>query len=172
MADTTAIYGWPYQEATDPPDGASLGQDLAEAIEATVDSIDDRVDTAETDITALETANTPVSVSGATVGSAATNFAVNDAVARTTHGGKIVYIRLDINSNNAITATAGNIADTTIFTVASAYRPTEFTNANFSANPGTGEAQLNADGTVVIRTADANIAINGDLRMAFMFIKS
>lgn len=50
MADTTTIYGWPYQEATDPPDGASLGQDLAEAIETTVDGIDDRVTAAETDI--------------------------------------------------------------------------------------------------------------------------
>lgn len=51
MADTTPVYGWPYQEASDPPDGATLGQALAEAIEATVDSIDDRLDTAESAIT-------------------------------------------------------------------------------------------------------------------------
>lgn len=43
MADVTPEYGWPYQEASDPPDGASLGEDLALAIEATVESIDDRV---------------------------------------------------------------------------------------------------------------------------------
>jgi hypothetical protein len=49
MADTTAIYGWPYQELTDPPDGSAVGQDLAEAIEATVDGIDDRVTALETD---------------------------------------------------------------------------------------------------------------------------
>jgi len=55
MADTTAIYGWPYQEPTDPPDGADLGKDLAEAIEATVDSIDDRVDTAEATLVSLDT---------------------------------------------------------------------------------------------------------------------
>lgn len=48
MADTTAIYGWPYQEATDPPDGAAVGQDLAEAIEATVDGLDDRIDAYDT----------------------------------------------------------------------------------------------------------------------------
>lgn len=53
MADTTSIYGWPYQEAADPPDGAQLGQDLAEAIEATVDGLDDRLDTAEARVTAL-----------------------------------------------------------------------------------------------------------------------
>jgi len=51
MADTTPIYGWPYQEATDPPDGAAVGKDLAEAVEATVDSLDDRLDTAESAIT-------------------------------------------------------------------------------------------------------------------------
>src|SRR5688572_7086201 len=42
MADTTARYGFPFQEATDPPDGASLGQDLAEAVEATIGDIEDR----------------------------------------------------------------------------------------------------------------------------------
>lgn len=47
MADTTAIYGWPFQEVDDPPNGATLGQELAEAIEATVDSIDDRVSVLE-----------------------------------------------------------------------------------------------------------------------------
>ena len=53
MADTTPTYGWPYQELGDPPDGADLGQDLALAIEATVDSIDDRLDTAEATLAAL-----------------------------------------------------------------------------------------------------------------------
>lgn len=41
MADTTTRYGWPYQEGSDPPDGANLGQDLAEAIEATVGDLED-----------------------------------------------------------------------------------------------------------------------------------
>lgn len=45
MADTTARYGWPYQEAGDPPDGAGLGQDLAEAIETSVGAIEDAADT-------------------------------------------------------------------------------------------------------------------------------
>lgn len=42
MADTTARYGFPFQEATDPPDGASLGQDLAEAVETTIADLEDR----------------------------------------------------------------------------------------------------------------------------------
>ena len=47
MPGTTTIYGWPYQELADAPDGPNLGQDLADAIETTVDSIDDRVDALE-----------------------------------------------------------------------------------------------------------------------------
>lgn len=54
MASTTANYGWPYQDPTDPPDGASLGEDLAVAIdaqvaanEADVVAIDARLDLVE-----------------------------------------------------------------------------------------------------------------------------
>lgn len=36
---TTPTYGWPYQSLTDPPDGPSLGEDLALAIEATVSAL-------------------------------------------------------------------------------------------------------------------------------------
>lgn len=36
----TPVYGWPYHELTDPPDGAALGKNLAEAIEASVSRID------------------------------------------------------------------------------------------------------------------------------------
>jgi hypothetical protein len=54
MADTTTRYGWPYQEASDPPDGGALGQDLAEAVEISLGSVDDRVGDAETNIIALQ----------------------------------------------------------------------------------------------------------------------
>lgn len=53
MADTTTRYSWPYQEATDAPNGPALGKDLAEAIETTVGAIDDR-----------ETAKNAVSTAG------------------------------------------------------------------------------------------------------------
>jgi hypothetical protein len=58
MPDTTTRYSWPYQEATDPPDGPALGQDLAEAVETTVGAIDDRLDDAEDDIDLLQAADT------------------------------------------------------------------------------------------------------------------
>lgn len=42
MAGTTARYGFPYQEGTDPPDGASLGQDLAESVETSLGALADK----------------------------------------------------------------------------------------------------------------------------------
>lgn len=39
MSAITPVYGWPFQQLPDPPDGASLGEDLALAIEATVASL-------------------------------------------------------------------------------------------------------------------------------------
>lgn len=40
MAGTTTNYGWPYQQAADPPDGASLGEDLAVAADADLAALD------------------------------------------------------------------------------------------------------------------------------------
>lgn len=55
MADVTTRYGFPYQEAADPPDGASLGQDLAEAIDTALGTVEDAADTR---LDALEAADT------------------------------------------------------------------------------------------------------------------
>jgi hypothetical protein len=55
MADTTTRYGFPFQEATDPPDGAAVGQDLAEAVEASLGTVEDAADTR---LDALEAADT------------------------------------------------------------------------------------------------------------------
>lgn len=47
MPGDTTRYSWPYQSLGDAPDGAALGSALATAVEATVGSIDDRVDALE-----------------------------------------------------------------------------------------------------------------------------
>lgn len=71
MADTTSRYGFPYQETTDAPDGPALGQDLVEAVESALGtledaleaadtSLDSRLDTAESDINTLETRVTKI----------------------------------------------------------------------------------------------------------------
>lgn len=58
MADTTPRYSFPFQEAGDPPDGGSLGQDLAEAVETSLGTLEDnaesRLDALEADVTDLQ----------------------------------------------------------------------------------------------------------------------
>jgi hypothetical protein len=45
--DTTTRYSLPYQESTDAPNGPTLGKELAEAVEAAVGDLDDRVTAVE-----------------------------------------------------------------------------------------------------------------------------
>lgn len=47
MADVTTRYSFPYQEAADPPDGAGLGQDLAEAVETALGDVEDDLEAAD-----------------------------------------------------------------------------------------------------------------------------
>lgn len=54
MASTTNIYGFPFPEDDDAPAGFSQIEDLAEAVETTIDGIDDRLDVAETNITSSQ----------------------------------------------------------------------------------------------------------------------
>lgn len=47
---TTPVYGWDYQTLADPPNGASLGENLANDIEATVTALNTRVVATEADV--------------------------------------------------------------------------------------------------------------------------
>lgn len=112
-----------------------------------------------------------VMVKDTTVGTTASGFTVSVQLVRTGLNGKLIYFKLDTVNTAAITATSNNIADTTVFTLDAAYRPTELTSCVFSSNPGTGECQINPDGTVVLRTADATIAASSNIRLAHTFMK-
>jgi hypothetical protein len=155
----TSNRGYTYPDSTGSVEVWTHFEEMAEDIDADVQGVvDDHL--------------TPVPYSGAGVGSAATNFAVNSANARTLIDGKLVYLTIDVNTNNALTASSGNISDVTCFTLVAALRPTEITGCLYSANAGTGQMQINPDGTIVIRTLDVNIAAGGDLRFSHSYIKS
>ena len=61
---STPIYGLRYQELGDPPDGPALGKNLAEDVEDVVNGIDQRLQTTETDVAALQSATAHIIDSG------------------------------------------------------------------------------------------------------------
>jgi hypothetical protein len=72
----TPIYGLPYSALTDPPNGAAQQQDLAEAVETELSTVNGRVDTTNSDVAALDTrvADTETKVAAAkTAGTSLTN---------------------------------------------------------------------------------------------------
>ncbi|MEV0902885.1 hypothetical protein [Actinoplanes sp. NPDC049802] len=69
MAATTARYAFPYQEATDPPNGATLGQNLATAVEASLGTVEDAHD-ARLDVLEARTTGKPIGRATQTVAQA------------------------------------------------------------------------------------------------------
>ncbi|MET0419318.1 MAG: hypothetical protein ABW022_25170 [Actinoplanes sp.] len=104
-------------------------------------------------------------------GSNASGFTAASAIVRTGLNGKLVYFKLDTVNTSTLTASGGGVADTTVYNLNTAYRPTEITNTIFSANNGTGEVQLNPTGEVVLRTLDVNITGGANIRMVFNYIR-
>lgn len=155
MGDLTTNRG--YRKPTTTDSAASLTsywRNLADDVDADVQAI-------------IATYLTPVK--NTDPGTIAVGFTVSSVLTRTLMGGKDIYLKIDVVNTSTITPTTNNITDTTIYTLDAAYRPTEVTSSVFSANPGTGEVQINSDGTVVLRTADATISAASNIRMVFKY---
>lgn len=56
MTVYTPVFGWPYQALLEPPDGPNLGEDLALAIEATMQNLQSRVQQVEQSVAVLNVA--------------------------------------------------------------------------------------------------------------------
>lgn len=118
------------------------------------------------DLQDLQDGLTPVEDNS--IATAAANFTVTSGVARTIAGGKIIKILLNITSTNAITATSGNIGDVTVCTIDAAYRPTADVHSSIAGTGSqTGEAILNTNGTVVIRSLSDSSSAGAAFRMDF-----
>lgn len=128
----------------------------------------------DTDIGAIMSAYlTPVKVNTvASVITAAANFTVTSAVARTLCNGKFVHVRLTVTTTNALTATSGDITDVTCGTLAAAYRPTETISAPVDGNShSVGVCVVMTDGTISLRAFADTVAALGGLTISFTFIK-
>jgi hypothetical protein len=127
---TTPVYGWDYQSLSDPPNGATLGQNLALDAEATVAALDARLVLAEADV-ALRYRSTQVvssAVAAVTFSSIPTTLRKLEIVwtARSTTAAVAANLRLRVNNNSGAlyssnfiqqnnTTITGNIQSATTF---------------------------------------------------------
>ncbi len=109
-------------------------------------------------------------VEDTSIGTAAANFTASTTLVRTAMGGRDVYLFLIINTTNALTATGGNITDTTMFTLDTAYRPSEAINCAIGNGSVSGEAVINTNGTVQVRAASDTIAAGTNIRLTARYI--
>jgi len=114
-----------------------------------------------------------VTTTTATLGTVATGFTVVDVRGATLLGGKLIHVDLYITRSGAsITATTGNIPDTTMFTLNSAYIPTHEVSCVWSNGTQSGEAVINTSGQVNLRTASATVTSGDNIRLTAVYIKS
>jgi len=112
-----------------------------------------------------------VTTTTATIGTVASGYTVNDVRAATLCGGKLIDIDIYVNNTAAITATTGNInPDITIFTLNSAYWPTHTIPAVFGNGAVTGEAVINTDGTINLRSASDSLGAGTNIRVHATYI--
>lgn len=92
---TTPVYGLPFQGLTDQPDGASLGEDLALAVEAELARIDGDVSGIDTRVTTLEGTSLLVASSYKTSGdtSTAPAFVITHSLTFTAVSGEVYTAR-------------------------------------------------------------------------------
>lgn len=104
-------------------------------------------------------------------GTVAAGFTATASYARVALGGKLIYFRLELTNTSGITSTSNNITDTLVFTLDADYRPSENAGGVWSANPGTGEFQVFANGNVTLRTGDATVAASSSVRLSCTYMK-
>jgi hypothetical protein len=157
MADTTANRGYPYPESTDTIDVPGDIQALADAVDADVEDLGSTTDT-----------NDP--------GAVQAGFTLWTAGAKGTLalGGKLVQVWLDLNNASALTATGGNLSDTTCYVLDAAYRPDadHYVPFNFQTGAVQGSGQIFPDGTVSLQAATATVPSGSHIRIQAVYLKA
>lgn len=107
----------------------------------------------------------------ADVGTVASNFTVNDVRAAVSLGGALVDLDLYINTSNAVAASGGNLADTTMFTLVDALRPSHAKSCSFGNGSVGGEAIINTDGTINLRSASDTVTAGSNIRLSACYLR-
>jgi hypothetical protein len=92
-------------------------------------------------------------ITDTTIGTAGAGWVTQTGTsARTALGGKLITVVFVIQRTLALTATAGNVTDETMFTLDAAYRPADAVNMALGTGTETGEAILTSAGLLQIRS--------------------
>ena len=110
--------------------------------------------------------------SDSSIGLPASGFSDTGCFAFTALDGKLIEIRFFLTNTSAITATTGNITDTTAFTVDAAYRPAAERSLSWNNKTVGGTAVLNTDGTLVLCTASDSVGAGSSIRAQVCFMNS
>lgn len=118
--------------------------------------------------------NDGIDVASTTSGlTAATGFTVNNFEGRVSGRLCTVDLYMSVTTTiNTTTTTTPNIADTTMATLPAGYRPSEIVQTMWGSGVAAGDAIINTDGTVVLRTSDYNqpISSGANIRVHGTFI--
>jgi hypothetical protein len=112
-------------------------------------------------------------VSDTAIGTVASGFSVTTQQAWTVLAGRLIDINLFLNRTGAdITQTNSNIADTTCFTLDSAYWPTEIRNGCYGNGSMDGEFSISTAGVVTLRSASYTIVSGTNVRICAVYMRS
>ncbi len=118
----------------------------------------------------------PVQITNtATIGTVASGFTVVNTKIRHTPDGKFIFGWFQLRSSNTITPTTNNMPDTLLFTLNSAYRPTDSVYALWSTlnvSGATGTLIISgANGTITLTTGNQALAATAVMTFTFAYIR-
>jgi hypothetical protein len=109
-------------------------------------------------------------VQDTSIGTSVAGFTVISQVLDTALDGRLVTFALKIAVVAGLTATAGNLTDTTVFTLSSDYWPDFELPAPFYGNVG-GVAYVQTDGDVRLANASDSIAAGGEIVIGATYLR-
>lgn len=99
----------------------------------------------------------------------AAGFTTNAAQAR--RDGRTVTLHIYCNVVTGITATSGNITDTSLGTVQDPWKPSMVWNSTHGNGSGDGEFLITENGSVSLRSSNANVAAGTNLRVSATYVQ-
>jgi len=109
-------------------------------------------------------------VQDTSIGSSAAGFPVVSQILNTALDGRLVTFALRITVTAGLTATSGNLPDTTVFTLASNYWPDFEFGAYFFGNQG-GTAYVQTDGDIRLANASDSIAAGQEIVISATYLR-